>query len=780
MSSSGLLSDVRVVDLTDAYGAFASRLLADLGAEVVRIEAPGGGLGRLRPPHSAGGISLHHLHRNVGKSIIDTDDPSVVEGLLAGADIAFCSDATGDAGGLHARHPHLVVVSVTPFGLSGATATWKATELVAQALAGVVYRSGVPDLPPVSAPGSYCEDVGAVLAAFAALLSLWQRRESGDASKRGQLVDVSSVLALAQCTEMSLPLWSLLKYEQSRAGAGLYPLFECTDGLARIVLPMSPVEWRSLITWLGSPPEWTGPQWEQAMLGPAERDQILSRLPERFAAGTREQIAAEGDAAGLRITPVLTPAEVLTNEHVVARGSFAAVQVGDRVGGLPAPLLGVNGERSSAGAAPQLLAAPPEWDPRADSPTAAFAASLPLRGIRVLEIGSGVAAPEAGRVLSEWGADVIKIESRRRPDFQRMVMGGEMNPAFATANRNKRVLAADLATPEGQQLIHRLLPQVDVIIENNTTGVIERLGLGWETVSAINPRIVMVNTQLYGDRGPWASKKGYGPSARAIGGLTWLWAHGPDAPRGVMTIHPDHVAGRLVAFGALAALHDRERTGRGCRVDLAQFEALSALLGDLLLAESLEPGAAVPLGNRSSEHAPWNLFRCADDETGAERWLALCVPDDTVWSALVAAAPIALDRPEWAAETGRLADAQQLDSLIAGWLRTADPTTTEALLQNAGVPAGQALFPRIQVEHPHFVGCGYAVPVEQPGSGSLLLEGPAFVATQMGSPRCEPAPLPAQHSTEICRELLGADDAEIARLVAVGAMDPPPPVTHAT
>ena len=187
----------------------------------------------------------------------------------------------------------------------------------------------------------------------------------------------------------------------------------------------------------------------------------------------------------------------------------------------------------------------------------------PLAGIRVLEIGSGVAAPEAGRFLSEWGADVIKVESAKRPDFQRRVMGSDMNPAFSSPNRNKRLLAADLASEAGRELVRRMLPSVDVILENNATGVIDRLGLGWETVCEVNPRIVMVNTQLYGDRGPWATKKGYGPSARAIGGLTWLWAHGPDAPRGVMTIHPDHLAGRLVALGALAGLHARDRTGRG-------------------------------------------------------------------------------------------------------------------------------------------------------------------------------------------------------------------------
>ena len=132
----------------------------------------------------------------------------------------------------------------------------------------------------------------------------------------------------------------------------------------------------------------------------------------------------------------------------------------------------------------------------------------------MLEVGSGVAAPEAARVLSEWGADVIKVESRHRPDFQRMVMGGEMNPAFATPSRNKRGFAADLSQPAGQELVRRLLPQIDIIVENNATGVMDRLGLGWESVSAINPRLIMVGTQLYGDRGPWAAKKGYGPSAK--------------------------------------------------------------------------------------------------------------------------------------------------------------------------------------------------------------------------------------------------------------------------
>jgi crotonobetainyl-CoA:carnitine CoA-transferase CaiB-like acyl-CoA transferase len=764
-----VLAGVRVVDLTDEYGAYASRVLGDLGAEVVRVEAADGGRGRQRLPRAADGTSLHHLHRNVGKLVVHVDGPDTLDGLLAGADIVFsAADSSAPAPDqLAERHPHLVVVSLSPFGLSGPAADWRATELVAQSLAGVVYRSGAADLPPVSAPGSYCEDLGATLGAVAGLMALWQVRAGGP----GQVVDLSSILALAQCTDMALPLWSQMRADQTRAGAGLYPLFDCTDGLARIVLPMAPADWRSLIAWLGSPPEWTGPNWEGAMLGPDERAQIMARLPERFASATRSEVAADGDAAGLRITPVLTPAEVLSNEHVKARATFVPVEVAGSTGAVTASVFGVDGQRPTAVTGPRVVAKPPDWDSRPSPTRPAGPSALPLQGIRVLEVGSGVAAPEAGRILGEWGADVIKVECQARPDFQRKVMGGDMNPAFSTPNRNKRLLAVNLGTDEGRDLIHRLLPHIDVIIENNATGVIDRLGLSWSTVSAINPRCVLVSTQLYGDRGPWARQKGYGPSARSIGGLTWLWAHGPDAPRGVMTIHPDHLAGRMVALGALAGLHARERTGRGRRLDLAQFEAVSTFLGDLLLAESLEPGSAQPVGNRSTEHSPWNLFRCADDEIGAERWIAVCVPDDETWSALLTIAPAAVGLSGWSQEAGRLAEAEQVDAAVATWLRDQAAPDIEARLQHAGVPAGQVLFPRTQAEHLHFTGRGYPVPIEQPGSGALILEGPAFVAAGMGVPRCEPAPMPGEHTVEICRELLGLDDDAIALLVKAGALD---------
>jgi benzylsuccinate CoA-transferase BbsF subunit len=237
-----------------------------------------------------------------------------------------------------------------------------------------------------------------------------------------------------------------------------------------------------------------------------------------------------------------------------------------------------------------------------------------------------------------------------------------------------------------------------------------------------------------------------------------------------MTIHPDHLAGRLVALAAMAGLHARERTGAGTRVDIAQFEAVATMIGDLLLAESLEPGAAQPKGNSSPDHAPWGLYRCADDESG-EAWLALSVTDDATWRAMLTVAPSGLDRPEWQAQPDRLADRDALDTAVGSWLRSTDAEAIERALQSAGVPAGRALHARLQAEHPHYVARGYPVPVEQPGCGSLLLEGPALTATRMGIPRCGPAPMLGEHTAAICRELLGLSDDEIKALVDAGALD---------
>ena len=766
-----LLDDLRVVDLTGGRGRLAARLWADLGAHVVRVDgAPeareGGSWRRVEE------VDLGAFVRAAGVDVLDMDpadagDRAALDVLLDGADVAMVSDSTwGDADSMVADHPHLVVVSLTACGRTGPGATWPTTELVEQAMAGFMARAGVPELPPVSAPGRMADDMGAVLGVLGGLVALVEVAEGAP----GQVVDAASVPALAHCTDMSLPLWSRLAMPPQRVGAGSYPLYRCTDGLARLVLPMSAGEWRALVTWLGSPPEWTGGEWDEPMLGPGARAAILERLPAVFAAGTRDELAAQGDRFGVRITPVLEPAEVLASAHVAERGTFAEVDVAYGIGGrLVASPFSVEGVRRPTRPA-RHVTEPPSWTARPAPIRDGVDRRRPLEGLRVLEIGTGVAAPEGARMLAEWGAEVIKIESSGRPDFQRTVLGGTMNPAYATVGRGKRSFDVDLTSAEGHALVLDLVAGADVLVENNATGVMDRLGLGWDVLRERTPRLVMVGTQLYGDRGPWAAKKGYGPSARAIGGLTWLWAHDPDAPRGVMTIHPDHLAGRLVAIAALAGLRRRSRTGTGTRIDLAQFEAVILFLAEHYLHESIETGAARPIGNVDPRHAPWGVYRCRDDVDGTESWVAVCVRDDADWSALCAAAPdLAVDRA-WDDERIRVGQRHDVDAAMTAWVATQEADAVERLLVDAGVPVSRLLHPRLLVDHPVYRHWGWPAAVDQPGIGDLLLEGPALEGSRMGRPSVVAAPLLGADTADIAERILGLDPARVARLRAEGVL----------
>lgn len=769
----GVLADVRVVDLTGDHGALAGRLFADLGADVVRVDSSGA------PSHGRAwrevdGVDLGEFVRTAGTRVLHVDPDratSTIAALLAGADVALVSRESrgwGSATEIASRHAHLIVVANTPFGLEGECAEWPSTELVAQSTAGFLYRAGVPELPPVAAPGRMAEDMGAVVSVLGALLALRETANGGP----GQIVDVAATLALAHCTDMSLPLWSLLGMVSSRNGAGAYPLHECEDGLARIVLPMSPGEWRALIGWLGSPPEWSGGEWDEPLLGPTARAAIMDRLPAAFAAGTREELAAQGDACGVRITPVLTPAEVLVNDHVASRRTFVEVDVTAKVrGALVASPFSFEGVRPDP-VPPRRIDVAPEWSAR-DLPAAPAATTRPLAGVRLLEIGTGVASPEGARMFAEWGAEVIKIEDSGRPDFQRIVMGGTMNPAFATVARGKQSFDVDLTTEEGLALVHRLVGAADVVVENNAAGVLSRLGLGWDVLHERTPRLVLVGTQLYGDRGPWSAKKGYGPSARAIGGLTWLWAHGPDQPRGVMTIHPDHLAGRLVAIAALAGLHDAARTGIGRRIDIAQFEAVILLLAEHYLHESITPGAAVPTGNIDPRHAPWGLYRCADEDD-RESWLAICVQDDEHWAVVRAAADGALDVDEWSTEPSRVDARDAVDAAVGRWVATREAGELEERLRTRGVPVARVLHPALLVEHPLYRSWHWPVGVDQPGCGPLLLEGPALRGSRIGWPDAAPAPVLGADTARLARELLGLSEEEVARLRSAGVLGPEP------
>jgi crotonobetainyl-CoA:carnitine CoA-transferase CaiB-like acyl-CoA transferase len=299
----------------------------------------------------------------------------------------------------------------------------------------------------------------------------------------------------------------------------------------------------------------------------------------------------------------------------------------------------------------------------------------------------------------------------------------------------------------------------------------DRLGLGYETLKEINPRIILFSTQLLGSTGPWCRWIGYGPHNHAVSGLQYLWNYPEDVdtPAGSTNTHPDHLVGRLGALGVTAALIQRHREGGSAHVEVAQFEVMIQLLGDLLLKESLAPGSVRPRGNSSERGSPWGVYPCLGDD----EWCVINVRSDAEWSAL----RNALGNPAWAARTeydgvsGRRAAQREIDDALGAWTCERSPTDVMELLQAHGVPAGVVQHAEHQVRDPHLREREFFRELDQPGLGHVLLEGPVFRSTDLPGPRIEPAPLLGEHTRDIARSVLGLSEPEIDRLVEERALE---------
>jgi crotonobetainyl-CoA:carnitine CoA-transferase CaiB-like acyl-CoA transferase len=787
------LTGVRVIDLADEWGPLAGRVLGDLGADVVRVEPPGGAASRRRPPFAPDGTSLWFAYRNGNKRGI-TIDLSTADGrdrllgLLADADVLLESGRPGELTALGLdpmelthRFGRLIVASITPFGQTGPYARHEATDDTIVALSGWLATSGIAAKPPLLVPGSLGSDAASVIAVFAVLAAIHQRMRTN----RGQYLDVSALESVSQLNTWGVPNTSAIvnagmAQKVVRNGdAPLYPLIRTSDGRIRLVL-LAPRQWKAMWHWMGEPEAFADPVWEQTFFRLQNTDVLNPVYEEFFSKLTMEDAAAEAQRRGIVATPMLTPRRVLENEHFRSRGTFVETDVSKTVHApVAAGLIQLDGERIGwRERAPEVGEHDGEFAATGEIPPIEAAGappvSKPLAGLRVLDFGHGGVGVEGGRMLVEYGADVIKIETSTYPDFMRIVLGGNMTPSFASSSRSKRSFGVNVKNPEGLRVLHELVKTADIVIENNSTGTMDDMGVGYETLKSLNPDIVMASSQLVGSRGTCASWIGYGPTILPFGGMTYLWAFDDgEGPPGNPAIHPDHLAGRLCAIGGLAGVIGRKLRGGGAHAEIAQVEAVVCLIGDLLLKEALVPGSVQPEGNDDERGAPWGVFRCAGDE----EWAVVCVRDDAEWQRLLTAMGSPTGAEQWATAAARLADRAGVNAFVESWTSTLTPYEVQERAQANGVAAAAMLSVLQQYDDPQLIERGFFVPVEQQGSGPLLFEGPAFVGTGMEPPRIEQAPLLGEHTREVCREVLGLDDVEIDRLIAAGALEEPPPAS---
>lgn len=792
------LTGVRVVDFTDGAAAFAGRYLADMGADVVLVEPPDGAVSRRsQPQHQGRGLRFAAAHANKRGVVVDIDTAEGRDRLLTltdAADIFLESQSVGRLAGvgleqqvLRDRNPDLVVVSVTPFGQSGPYRDYKASEAVFVAMSSLLTRSGAPGREPLVPPGELATQTAAVDVAYAALLAYFRARRGGG----GDYLDCSLFdlvvqgldpgFGMAGTATMGQPLVNL---PPGRPDVRMmYPILPCADGHVRIFIA-SAKQWRALFNWMGEPEELSDPALEQILGRFMNWHKIRPALERLFADQTRAEIVARASELGIAIAPLNTADEILSSEHARARNAFVTAEIAP---GLTATIPNgyVEFDEQRAGfrhRAPELgehtdevLA---EWAKRDRTPvgrTGADVAARPLAGVRVVDLGVIVVGAETGRALADQGAEVIKVENRQFPDGARQTDApGKVGYSFALGNRNKRSIGLNLRDERGKELFGRLVAQADVVLTNFKPGTLESLGIGYDALKAMNPRIILVESSALGHTGPWAKRMGYGPLVRATIGLTTLWRH-PDAPDAFgddQTVYPDHAASKVGAAAVLAALIERERTGVGRHIAVAQMETALTQLATEYVRESLQPGTLVAKGNSGEFDAPSGLYAC----TGEDAYCVVAVDGNEDWGRLAAAIgkPELASDPRYATPGDRVAHRAELDALVQEWIAPLTPREAQERLQAAGVAAGAAIHVKDLLTDPHLAARGQLGLLEQPGHDAPLevLMGPAIFEV-IPPPLLRPAPEMGADTEAVCREVLGMSDDDIAALASAGVLEIP-------
>lgn len=394
-----------------------------------------------------------------------------------------------------------------------------------------------------------------------------------------------------------------------------------------------------------------------------------------------------------------------------------------------------------------------------------------LSGIRFTDLTWAGAGPFGTKVFSDFGAEVLKIESMSRPDpvrrggpFKDGVAGTNRSGYFASRNTGKRSISLDLKNPEGREIALRLIAQSDVVSNNFGPGAMERLGLTYDEVRAVKPDIIYLSMPMYGEDGPLSTLLGVGMTIAAVTGLMWMTGYGRgEKPLGPGTHYPDHAANPYhAAFAVLAALRYRRHTGRGMKIDLSQVESTANFVGASILEASVHDREPEHTGNRSRRDAPHNVFRCA----GEDAWCAIAVESDTEWLAL--AATIGRQdlaaRPELRMAAGRLAATEELEAAVTAWTRAHGAVEAGTILQNAGVPAARVSSARDLVEEDtQLAARGYWQTLEHPEMGPSLFTAPPFTIDGERVELRRP-PLFGEHTQDVLTGLLGMSDAEIAEL----------------
>ncbi len=771
----GLLDGLRVVDFSeDIAGPYCTKLLADAGADVVKVERPSGDPFRRWSASGAdlgGGDGAVFQYLNGAKRSVvgEAGDPDV-EAILAGADILVESGRLSDAdlSRIRGAFESLTVVSISPFGRHGPWADRPATEFTLQALCGSTANRGTTDREPLHAGGRLGEWIGGVYGAVGAIAGLRTSRASGT----GEYVDV----ALLECMAITMGGYGTVNVSMSGQPPKRPPrsvetpsIEPTADGYVGFCT-VTGQQFQDFLVLIDRVDLQDDPGLSSMVGRQARRDEFLEQVWAWTTQRTTEEIVELASLLRIPVAPIGTPETITQLDQFAVRGVYDVNPTGGflqprppyQVDGHPVALVTPSpalGEHDGTVTWPRRQASP-EHSP----------ARLPLSGIRIVDFTAFWAGPAATQMLAALGAEVIKIESIQRPDGMRFTSSKppsedhwwEWSAVFQAVNVNKQGVTLDLSQAEGRKLVFDLISRSDAVVENFSPRVLDNFGITWEAIHQLNERTIMVRMPAFGLNGPWRDRTGFAQTMEQASGMAWMtgFAEGPPIiPRGAC----DPLAGMHATFALMAALEERGRSGQGHLLEVTMVEAALNVAAEVVIEHSAYGVSLARDGNRGPVSAPQGLYPCQ----GFEQWLALAVATNEQWAEL----RVVLGDPEWARDpelddvSGRRIAHDLIDKHLSSWCAGRDVEEVVEMLVGRGIPAAKVIegvdvLTNVQLRDRHF-----PEHFDHRILGHHELHGVPFQLSSHSGPWfTHPSPTLGEHNAAILHGLLGLSEQRFERL----------------
>jgi crotonobetainyl-CoA:carnitine CoA-transferase CaiB-like acyl-CoA transferase len=775
------LTGVRVVDLSDRLaGAYCTKLLVDLGADVVKVEPPAGDPLRQRkspvPGSSAApGALFQYLCASKRSTTLDletADGRHSLRRLAQGADLVLETwiPGTAERMGLSAAelldlNSTLTVVSVSAFGRGGPRSEKDVPEFLLQALSGATYSRGRPGRSPLTAAGGLSEWIAGAFAATAGAAALMGSAMTG----RGSHVDVS-ILEAATLGLVTAPVIaeSLRGYPTRVSARRVVPgIQRCSDGWVGLFV-LTPQQWYDFTVMIERPELAEDPQLV-SLFERQERDEELVPLIEQWTSKrTVADVLSLAKLLRIPAAPVGNGKSLPEFEAIADRGIYVDNPGGFRqprsmfsFDGVPfrpigkAPALGEHNESLSIWPVRRHAAA----DGSAMNREALV--SRPLKGIRVVDLTAFWAGPLATGILSALGAEVIKIESVQHPDPLRFTgflpaskpQWYEAAPLFNALNLDKRSLTLDLGSEEGQSLLLKFVASADVVIENFTPRVLENFNLNYKRFAEARPDIILARMPAFGLEGPWRDRPGFAPTLEQISGLAWINGYEdtePIAPNGFV----DPAAGAHAAFAIVSALIARRNTGHGHEVELPMVEVATSVTAEQVIEYDLTGQVQGRHGNADLFATPQGVYDCLGESE--DNWVAISTQTDSQWTAL--ADIVGADKwtepslDQLATAETRWNHREAIDARLRVWCAARTNSDIVEILDNAEVPAAPVVHDHLIVDDQQMRARGFWQKLSHPVIGDQWYAGFPFL--REGKEWYErPSPLLGQDNDQILRSI---------------------------